>query len=100
MSQNPFRYFKMSPEIIQPGVMMCIRCPLSLHNVKDLLHRVRERQFSAISGRVVAQDPDGRIEFTLPLAITTELCGHVQISKSLALHSRLLRARWPASWKA
>jgi putative transposase len=38
MSQNPFRYFKTSPEIIQLAVMMYIRFPLSLRNVEDLLH--------------------------------------------------------------
>lgn len=35
---NPFRYFKTSPEIIRLAVMMCIRFPLSLRNVEDLLH--------------------------------------------------------------
>jgi putative transposase len=38
MAQNPFRYFNTSPEIIQLGVMMYIRFPLSLRNVEDLLH--------------------------------------------------------------
>jgi putative transposase len=36
--QNPFRYFKTSPEIIQLAVMMYVRFPLSLRNVEDLLH--------------------------------------------------------------
>jgi len=30
MQQNPFRYFKTSPEIIQLAVMMYVRFPLSL----------------------------------------------------------------------
>jgi putative transposase len=38
MSKNPFRYFKSSPEIIQLGVLMYVRFPLSLRNVEDLLH--------------------------------------------------------------
>ena len=38
MSQNPFRYFKTSPEIIQLGALMYVRFPLSLRNVEDLLH--------------------------------------------------------------
>lgn len=38
MTQSPFRYFKTSPEIIQLGVMMYVRFPLSLRNVEDLLH--------------------------------------------------------------
>ena len=38
MSQNPFRYFKTSPEIIQLAVMMYVRFPPSLRNVEDLLH--------------------------------------------------------------
>ena len=38
MVKNPFRYFKTSPEIIQLGVMMYVRFPLSLRNVEDLLH--------------------------------------------------------------
>ncbi len=38
MSQNPFRYFKTSPEIIQLAVLMYVRFPLSLRNVEDLLH--------------------------------------------------------------
>jgi putative transposase len=35
---NPFRYFKTSPEIIRPAVMVHIRFPLSLWHVEDLLH--------------------------------------------------------------
>ena len=35
---SPFRYFKMSPEIIRLAVMLCVRFPLSLRNVEDLLH--------------------------------------------------------------
>ena len=36
--QNPFRYFKTSPEVIRLAVMMYVRFPLSLRNVEDLLH--------------------------------------------------------------
>jgi putative transposase len=36
--RSPFRYFKTSPEIIRPAVMLYIRFPLSLRNVEDLLH--------------------------------------------------------------
>jgi putative transposase len=39
MVRNPFRSFKNSPEIIQLGVTMCARFPLSLRNVEDLLHK-------------------------------------------------------------
>jgi putative transposase len=35
---SPFRQFKTSPEVIRMAVMMCIRFPLSLRNVEDLLH--------------------------------------------------------------
>lgn len=38
MARSPFRYFKTSPEIIQLGVLMYVRFPLSLRNVEDLLH--------------------------------------------------------------
>ena len=38
MAKNPFRYFKTSPEIIQLGVLMYVRFPLSLRNVEDLRH--------------------------------------------------------------
>ena len=38
MSQNPFRYFKTSREVIQLAVMMSVRFPLSQRNVEDLLH--------------------------------------------------------------
>ena len=38
MTNSPFRYFKTSPEIIQPAVMMYVRFPLSLRYVEDLLH--------------------------------------------------------------
>ncbi|NQY95618.1 MAG: IS6 family transposase [Henriciella sp.] len=38
MSQNPFRYFKTSTEIIQLAVMMYVRFPISQRNVVDLLH--------------------------------------------------------------
>tara|TARA_R110001599_G_scaffold248735_2_gene448629 strand:+ start:19 stop:297 length:279 start_codon:yes stop_codon:yes gene_type:complete len=37
MAKNPFRYFKTSPEIIQLGVLMYVRFPISLRNVEDLL---------------------------------------------------------------
>ena len=37
-NQNPFRYFKTSPEVIRLAVMMYVRFPLSLRNVEDLLH--------------------------------------------------------------
>ncbi|KIQ69265.1 hypothetical protein Wenmar_02336 [Wenxinia marina DSM 24838] len=36
---NPFRYFKSSPDIIRQAVMLCVRFPLSLRNVEDLLHK-------------------------------------------------------------
>ena len=36
--QNPFRYFKTSPDIIRLTVMMYFRYPLSLRQVEDLLH--------------------------------------------------------------
>ena len=35
--ENPFRYFKASPEIIRLAVMMYVRFPLSLRQVEDLL---------------------------------------------------------------
>lgn len=35
---NPFRYFKTSPEIIRLAVIMYVRFPLSLRQVEDLLH--------------------------------------------------------------
>jgi hypothetical protein len=35
---DPFRYFKISPEIIRLAVMLYVRFPLSLRNVEDLLH--------------------------------------------------------------
>ena len=38
--RNPYKYFKTSPEIICLAVMMCIRFPLSLRNVEDLLHEL------------------------------------------------------------
>ena len=37
-TRSPFRYFKISPEIIRLAVMLYIRFPLSLRNVEDLLH--------------------------------------------------------------
>jgi putative transposase len=38
MSKSPFRSFRMSPEIIQLGVTMCVRFPSSLRNVEDLFY--------------------------------------------------------------
>ena len=35
--RNPFRYFKTSPEIIRLAVLIYVRFPLSLRQVKDLL---------------------------------------------------------------
>ena len=34
---NPFRYFNSSPEIICLAVMMCVKYPLSLRHVEDIL---------------------------------------------------------------
>jgi len=34
---SPFRYFNSSPEVIRLVVMICVRFPLSLRNVEDLL---------------------------------------------------------------
>ena len=36
--RSPFRYFKISPEIIRLAVMLYVRFPLLLRNVEDLLH--------------------------------------------------------------
>ena len=35
---NPFRCFDSSPEVMRLAVMMCVRYPLSLRNVEDLLY--------------------------------------------------------------
>ena len=40
-TQNPFRYFRTSPEVISLAVMMYFRFPLSIRNVEDLLHERR-----------------------------------------------------------
>ena len=34
----PFRYLKISPEIIRLAVLLYVRFPLLLRNLKDLLH--------------------------------------------------------------
>jgi putative transposase len=34
---SPFRRFNSSPERIRLGVLMYVRCPLSLRNAEDLL---------------------------------------------------------------
>ncbi|PJK31728.1 hypothetical protein CVT23_00090 [Minwuia thermotolerans] len=34
----PFRYFDSSPAVIRTAVLLCIRFPLSLRQVEDLLH--------------------------------------------------------------
>ena len=36
--QNPFKYYKTSPEIIKLAVMYYVRYPLSLRQVEDILH--------------------------------------------------------------
>jgi putative transposase len=36
--KNPFKYYKTSPEIIKLAVMYYVRFPLSLRQVKDILH--------------------------------------------------------------
>ena len=36
-AENPFRYFRSSPEVIRMAVMLYVRYPLSLRNVEDLL---------------------------------------------------------------
>jgi|GEM_PF-1550552 hypothetical protein len=37
-TENPFKYFKTSPEIIRLAVMYYIRYPLSFRQVEDILH--------------------------------------------------------------
>ena len=37
MKNNPFRYFKNSPEVIRLAVMMYVRYPLLLRQVEDIL---------------------------------------------------------------
>jgi putative transposase len=34
---NPFRYFNSSSEVIRAAVLLCVKYPLSLRNVEDLL---------------------------------------------------------------
>ena len=36
-SDNPFRWFDSSPEVIRLVVLLYVRYPLSLRNVEDLL---------------------------------------------------------------
>ncbi len=36
--ENPFKYYKTSPEIIKLAVMYYVRYPLSLRQVEDILH--------------------------------------------------------------
>ncbi len=36
-NHSPFRYFKISPDIIRLAVLMYVRFPLSLRNVEQLL---------------------------------------------------------------
>ena len=38
IKQSPFSYFKANPEVIRLAVMMYVLFPLSLRDVKDLLH--------------------------------------------------------------
>ncbi|MEQ8299992.1 MAG: hypothetical protein RH945_05565 [Hyphomonas sp.] len=38
MIKNSFRDFKTSPKIIQPGVLMHVRLPMSLRKAADSLH--------------------------------------------------------------
>ncbi len=41
---SPFRFFKTSREIIRLAVVLCVRTPLSLRNVEDLLREHRSDQ--------------------------------------------------------
>jgi putative transposase len=36
--RNPFCYIKTSPDVIRLAVTICVRFPLSLRQVEDLLH--------------------------------------------------------------
>ena len=38
VNKNPFKYFKISPEIIRLAVMFYVRYPLSYRQVEDILH--------------------------------------------------------------
>jgi putative transposase len=37
-TNNPFKYFKNSPEVIRLAVMYYVRYPLSFRQVEDILH--------------------------------------------------------------
>ena len=54
---SPFRYFKISPEVIRLAVMMYVRFPLSLRNVEDLL---RERGVGVSHVTALSDKLDGQ----------------------------------------
>jgi hypothetical protein len=60
--RTPFRYFDSSPEVVRLTVMMCVRHPLSLRQVKDLLF---ERRIDICRGwhpdRISCRRESGRI---------------------------------------
>ena len=53
----PFRYFKISPEIIRLALMLYVRYPLTLRSVEDLLHERGCSQSSAPSPAGIIQKP-------------------------------------------
>ena len=38
VKRSPFKGFKTSPEILRLAVMLCVRSPLSLRNIANMLH--------------------------------------------------------------
>ena len=52
---SPFRYFNSSPEVIRLVVLMDVRFPLSLLNVKDLLFERGDRHLPRDGAALVEQ---------------------------------------------
>jgi len=46
-TQNAFKYFKTSPEIIRLAVMYYVRYPLSFRQVEDILHERAMQKFKS-----------------------------------------------------
>jgi hypothetical protein len=59
-AENPFRYFKTSPEVIRLAVLLYVKYPLSLRNVEDLL---AERGID-ISHETVRSGGTGSVQFS------------------------------------
>jgi hypothetical protein len=98
---NPciFRCFKTIPEIIRLAVMMYVRYPRPLRNVKDLLHEsgIDKSPPSRDSGFVQSHSTSSRLPWFLPRRCCAIVGGGATCERSALFH--LLEVPAGSGWR-